>query len=306
MSPLPAPVREGVEGALGRLGRTPRIVAVTPLAGGCINHGARLSVEGGPDFFLKWNATAPPRFFDAEADGLRALAAARALRVPAPVARGGGSGAPAWLLLEYIPTGTPAADFDERLGRGLARLHASPPPGTSYGWRRSNWIGSLPQSNRASRSWAAFWREQRLAPQLHRARDRGFLRGPRAGVLDRALDLVPTALADVDEGPVHLLHGDLWSGNAYAGPTGEPVIIDPSVCHGHGEVDLAMTELFGGFGARFYRVYSEEGTLTDAYAAYRRDLYQLYYLLVHVNLFGSQYEERTLAAAARAAAALSG
>jgi fructosamine-3-kinase len=110
----------------------------------------------------------------------------------------------------------------------------------------------------------------------------------------------------VDEGPVHLLHGDLWSGNAYAGPTGEPVVIDPSVYHGHGEVDLAMTELFGGFGSRFYEAYAEAGRLTEAYAAYRRDLYQLYYLLVHVNLFGSQYEERTLAAAARAAAALAG
>ena len=306
MSPLPVPVREGVESILGRLGHAPRIASVTPLTGGCINHGARLSVEGGVEFFLKWNASAPPRFFDAEADGLRALAAAQALRVPAPVARGGGSGAPGWLLLEYIPPGAPAPDFEERLGRGLAQLHASAPPRTEYGWSRSNWIGSLAQSNRASRSWSAFWREQRLGPQLHRARDRGFLRGPRAAVLDRALDLVPEALADVDAGPVHLLHGDLWSGNAYAGPSGEPVIIDPAVYHGHGEVDLAMTELFGGFGARFYDAYAEAGRLTEAYRAYRRDLYQLYYLLAHVNLFGSQYEERTLAAAARAAAALSG
>lgn len=306
MSPLPPPVREGVEGALGRLGYAPTIISEMPVTGGCINHGARLTVEGGTDFFLKWNAHAHPRFFDAEADGLRALAAAEALRVPAAVARGGGSGAPAWLLLEYVPAGVPASDYDERLGRGLARLHASAPPGTAYGWSRKNWIGSLPQSNRASRSWSAFWREQRLAPQAHRARDRGFLRGPRASVLDRALDLVPEGLADVDQGPVHLLHGDLWGGNAFAGPAGEPVVIDPAVYHGHGEVDLAMTELFGGFGSRFYQAYGEVIAPTDAYAAYRRDLYQLYYLLVHVNLFGSQYEERTLAAAARAAAALSG
>jgi fructosamine-3-kinase len=305
VSGLPAPVREGVEGALQRLGRARKIVEVAPLTGGCINHGARLTAEGGACFFLKWNAHAPPRFFDAEAEGLRALAAARALRVPSPVARGGRSGTPAWLLLEYIPAGSPAADFHERLGHGLARLHASAPAGTAYGWGRSNWIGSLPQTNRASRSWSEFWRDERLAPQLDRARERGLLRGPRARVLERVLDLVPSALADVDHGPVHLLHGDLWSGNAYAGPAGEPVIIDPSVYHGHGEVDLAMTELFGGFGARFYEAYAEVGTVTAAYAAYRRDLYQLYYLLVHVSLFGAQYEERTLAAAARAAAALS-
>jgi fructosamine-3-kinase len=299
-------VREDVEDALGRLGHAARIQEVAPLSGGCINHGARLTVEGGACFFLKWNSNAPPSFFDAEADGLRALAAARSVRVPEPVARGGRSGAPAWLLLEYIPAGEPAADFSDILGRGLARLHASAPPGTPYGWSRGNWIGSLPQSNRTSRSWAAFWREERLAPQLSRARDRGLLRGTRTGVLDRVLELVPAALADVDHGPVHLLHGDLWSGNAYAGPEGEPVVIDPAVYHGHGEVDLAMAELFGGFGARFFEAYAGVGTITAAYAAYRRDLYQLYYLLVHVNLFGVQYEERTLAAAARAAAALSG
>lgn len=306
MSGLPAPVREGVEDALGHMGHASKLVEVAPLIGGCINHGARLTVEGGARFFLKWNSHAPPRFFDAEADGLRALAAARALRAPAPLARGGRSGTPAWLLLEYIAAGKPAADYSEILGRGLARLHASAPPGTAYGWSRSNWIGALPQPNRASRSWVAFWRDARLAPQLSRARDRGFLRGPGADVLDRVLALVPAALADVEHGPVHLLHGDLWSGNAYAGPEGEPVIIDPAVYHGHGEVDLAMTELFGGFGARFYQAYAEAGTVTAAYAAYRRDLYQLYYLLVHVNLFGTQYEQRTLAAAARAAAALSG
>lgn len=305
VSGLPTPVREGVEDALARLGHARKIVEVAPLTGGCINHGARLTAEGGARFFLKWNAHAPPRFFDAEAEGLRALAAARALRVPSPVARGGRSGSPAWLLLEYIPAGKPTANFSELLGHGLARLHASAPPGTAFGWNRSNWIGALPQTNRPTRSWSAFWRDERLAPQLSRARDRGLLRGLRAGVLDRALELVPSALADVDHGPVHLLHGDLWSGNAYAGPAGEPVIIDPAVYHGHGEVDLAMAELFGGFGARFYEAYAEAGALTAAYAAYRRDLYQLYYLLVHVNLFGVQYEDRTLAAAARAAAALS-
>ena len=306
MSRIPPPVREGVQAALARLGLPSEVVGVTPVAGGCINHGARLVVEGGRAFFLKWNASAPPRFFDAEADGLRALGAARALRVPRAVARGGGSGAPSWLLMEHIEPGSPSPDFDERLGIGLARLHASAPPVTSFGWARDNWIGSLPQSNRQTRSWSALWSEQRLAPQLRRARDRGFLSGASTKSLDQVLDLVPRALADVDAGPVHLLHGDLWKGNSYAGPTGEPVIIDPAVYHGHGEVDLAMTELFGGFGARFYEAYADASTITGAYRAYRRDLYQLYYLLVHVNLFGAQYEARTLAAAERVVAALRG
>ncbi|GMV07327.1 MAG: fructosamine kinase [Gemmatimonadota bacterium] len=308
MSPqsLPRPVREGVESALLRLGLPSSVRSVTPVAGGCVNHGARVEVEGGSAFFLKWNASAPPRLFDAEANGLRALGAAQALRVPTPLARGGGSGSPAWLLMEHIAAGRPAPDYDERMGLGLARLHASTAPDATFGWSRSNWIGSLPQGNRPSTSWSAFWRDSRLAPQVKRARDRGFLKGAAAPALDRLLDRVPEALADVDRGPVHLLHGDLWGGNAFAGPGGEPVIIDPAVYRGHGEVDLAMTELFGGFGAGFYAAYSAASYVTAAYAAYRRDLYQLYYLLVHVNLFGLQYEARTVAAAQRVLAALSG
>jgi fructosamine-3-kinase len=124
-------------------------------------------------------------------------------------------------------------------------------------------------------------------------------------VLDRVLDAIPRGLEDVDDGPPHLLPGDLWGGNAFASAEGEPVIIDPAVYRGHGEVDLAMTELFGGFGPGFYAAYDEVLPITDAYRAYRRDLYQLYYLLVHVNLFGGSYVGQTAAAAGRVAAALS-
>lgn len=304
MSPVPVPVLEGVRQALRRSGLPHNVTEVTPVAGGCVNHGARLDTAGGEAYFLKWNASAPPRLFEAEADGLQALAAPGALRVPAPVARGGASGSPAWLLLEWIEPGRPGPDFEERMGRGLARLHASPPAGTAFGWPRSNWIGSLPQGNPESGSWAAFWRDHRLAPQLRRAREHGLLAGGAGAALDRVLDLTPAGLGDLDASPPHLLHGDLWKGNAYAGPAGEPVIIDPAVYRGHGEVDLAMTELFGGFGEAFYRAYHEVLPIGRAYAAYRRDLYQLYYLLVHVNLFGSQYEARTAAAAARVCAAL--
>ena len=115
---------------------------------------------------------------------------------------------------------------------------------------------------------------------------------------------LPTALADLEDVSPALLHGDLWSGNAYADESGAPVIIDPAVYAGHGEVDLAMTELFGGFGPRFYAAYDEVLAITDAYDEYRRDLYQLYYLLVHVNLFGAGYVSGTLAAASRVVSVL--
>lgn len=298
---LPLPVKDGVEGALERLGLPARIDGVRTVAGGCINHGARLDAGGGR-YFLKWNASAPPGLFEAEADGLRALRDAGALRVPEPLARGGASGAPSWLLMEWVEPGRPAADYDARLGQGLARTHDAAEAAQGFGWARSNWIGSLPQANPAERSWATFWRDHRIAPQLARAVDRGAFGSERRKLLDRVLELVPVALADVDAGPVHLLHGDLWAGNAYADAGGEPVIVDPAVYRGHGEVDLAMTELFGGFGPDFYASYAETRGITDAYPRYRRALYQLYYLLVHVNLFGSQYEGGTVAAAERVVA----
>ena len=305
MPNFPAPVKTGVEDALSRLGLNPQILEVSPVTGGCINHGARVDTAGG-SFFLKWNASAPPHFFEAEADGLRALGAPGVLRVPQPLAHGGGSGAPAWFLMEYMKAGRPSPVYEEALGRGLAALHASGTAEEDFGWSRQNWIGSLPQSNRTSASWAAFWRDQRLAPQLRRAREEGFLSGPSGNILDKVLELVPVALSDVDSGPPQLLHGDLWGGNAYPTADGTPALIDPAVYRGHGEVDLSMTELFGGFGTRFYDGYREVAGISDAYGAYRRDLYQLYYLLVHVNLFGSQYERPTLAAANRVAAALAG
>ena len=306
MTALPGPVLEGVETALSGLGVPGPISSVTPVAGGCINHGARLDTERGLTFFLKWNAEAPPQLFEAEADGLKALGAPDALRVPRPLARGGGSGAPAWLLMEHLAPGTPGPRYAWVLGRGLARLHRSAPPRASFGWPQDNWIGSLPQANGASSSWAAFWGERRLGPQLRKARDQRLLASATTAALESVMSLLDTALSDVDAGPPHLLHGDLWGGNVFPGPSGDPVLIDPAVYRGHGEVDLAMTELFGGFGEDFYRAYAEEGEIAPEYGAYRRDLYQLYYLLVHVNLFGAQYEPRTVATARRVVAALRG
>lgn len=297
---LPPAVLNGVTGALARLGLATSVCGATPASGGCINHGARIDTEAGASFFLKWNAKAPPRLFEAEADGLRALAAAGTLRVPQPIARGGGSKSPSWLLMEYVPPeGSPAPDFDERLGRGLALLHRSTSPWDVFGWSRGNWIGSLPQSNRDDPSWSSFWRDQRILPQLERAKEGGHFGPAELSGLDRLVEVIPEALEDVDRALPHLLHGDLWSGNTYATSGGEPVLIDPAVYRGHGEVDLAMAELFGGFGPAFHAAYAEVEPISEAYRRYRRELYQLYYLLVHVNLFGAQYAPACVSAARR-------
>jgi len=305
MAVIPTSVRVGVEKALATAAHGGSIRSATPVGGGCINHGARVLVDGDFAFFLKWNASAPSGLFYAEWDGLDALGAPGHIRVPRPVALSPEGESPAWLLMEYVHSGPPAADFDEALGRGLAALHGSG-GGDAFGWRRSNWIGSLPQDNRPCRSWGEFWRDRRLVPQLEEALEGGHFRGSPRRELERLIQLVPSALSGVGEGQCHLLHGDLWNGNVFAGEDGQPTLIDPAVYLGHGEVDLAMSELFGGFGARFYAAYDEVISIPREYHDFRRSLYQLFYLLVHVNLFGASYEAGSLAAARRAMAALLG
>jgi fructosamine-3-kinase len=265
--------------------------------------------------------------FAAEANGLTALARAGELRVPKAIAwdlggatRGpdgglsahaeGGEPGLSWLLLEYLAAGRVSRFAEEALGRGLARLHASGAraggpsvEAETFGWHRNNWIGSLPQDNTPTPSWADFWRDRRIAPQLDAARRRGhFTEGQASSLMLRLLDVLPAALGDV--AVPELVHGDLWGGNWFTSVSEEPVLIDPAVYFGHGEVDLAMSELFGGFGDSFYRAYRDERGISAEYDEYRRDLYQLYYLLVHVNLFGASYAPGALRAARRVCAAL--
>jgi protein-ribulosamine 3-kinase len=307
---LPNPVRHGVELALAERGAPATVVDATPLGGGCIHRGTRIDVDDGASYFVKWSPDVPAGMFEAEAEGLRALGGDDPVTVPEPVAWDEGS--PAWLLMEYVAPG--AEDIrGAALGRGLAAIHgserssgATASPSESarsrklFGWPRDNWIGSLPQPNPVTPSWGAFWRDARLYPQLESARARGRLRDE---TFDRLLDAVPGALGSVTT-PA-LIHGDLWSGNAYTASDGRPVLVDPAVYRGDGEVDLAMSELFGGFGRDFYRAYDAERPVTPEYRAFKRDLYQLYYLLVHVNLFGPSYEAGARRAAGGALAGLS-
>jgi len=306
---LPVSVRDEVARVLRRREPDADIVEVEPVVGGCINNGARVAVTGGRSYFLKWNASAPSRMFEAEADGLAALRSAASTltadvrpRVPEAHETGGGDDGPDWLLMEWIAPGRGATASEERLGRGLAMLHdldpsdASPP---SFGWHADNWIGSLPQSNREHASWSDFWREERIVPQLELAREGGHLAD---GVMDDLVARIPDALDGVSG--ASLLHGDLWSGNTYVTDDGASALVDPAVYRGDGEVDLAMTELFGGFGAAFYDAYRDTRGISDAYASHRRSLYQLYYLLVHVNLFGRSYVAGSLRTAERVVATL--
>jgi len=202
-----------------------------------------------------------------------------------------------WLALEWLEPGRGGRDTWERLGQELAALHRV--QGPAFGWDRDNFIGSLPQANQARSDWAAFWWEQRLQPQLALATGAGMLTGAEARRFAVLPEVLPQLLeAGQAEGP-SLLHGDLWSGNVHVTAT-EACLVDPASYYGHREVDLAMAALFGGFPPAFYQAYAEAWPLTGPGAERRRACYQLYYLLVHVNLFGRGYLAGASAALERA------
>ena len=266
-------------------------VAAKRLSGGDINDAFEVRLGDGRSVFVKTNVDAPSGMFPAEARGLGFLAEAKALRVPNVL--GVSSDAVPFLALELVYAGTRARGFDEMLGRGLAALHRYGTPG--FGLDHDNYIGSLPQSNRLWPSWAEFYEKERLLPQLERAvaEDRA-----SAG-MRRGFERLFTRLVDLlgPEEPPSRLHGDLWGGNLHTDEHGVPCLIDPAVYGGHREMDLAMMRLFGGFGERVFSAYDEAFPLAPG-ASERVPLYQLYPLMVHVNLFGGGYAasvERILA-----------
>jgi fructosamine-3-kinase len=262
------------------------VVSASSVAGGDINDAYALTLADGRRLFAKANARSPRGMFAAEARGLAWLAEAGVLRVPAVVAVAAPEDAAQFLALELVATGRPARDFDERLGRGLAALHRFGTRSATFGLDHDNFVGSLPQDNTAAPSWPEFYRARRLEPLLRRAADRGLASSRmRQGFhrLFAALD----ELVGPPEPPARL-HGDLWGGNLLCDDRGAPVLIDPAVYGGHREIDLAMMRLFGGFGARVFDAYDEAAPLADGHPE-RVALYQLYPLMVHVNLFGGGY-----------------
>jgi len=256
------------------------------IGGGSINEASRLTLTDGTELFLKRNASRHEGLFREEARGLRALRRAGRPRVPEPVAIGEDGGTQ-FLLLEYVATGRRGPDFPTALGEQLAALHRTV-RSDRCGFDEDNHIGSTPQLNGWDPDWYRFFGEMRLVPQMERARAAGYADTAMERRLHRLVSRLPGLLPPLDPGGASLLHGDLWGGNVIAGPEGEPVLIDPAVYFGHREADLAMTELFGGFGSAFFRRYREVWPLEPGYDD-RRDLYNLYHLLNHLNLFGTGY-----------------
>lgn len=222
----------------------------------------------------------------AEAAGLEALGEANAIRVPRVRAQGV-AGDDAFIALEWIEARPNTPSSERQLGRRLAALHAV--HADRFGWESDNYIGRSAQLNGWCERWATFWRERRLRPQLELAVQHGYgrlLEAPGA----RVLDAVEPLLSGHQPAP-SLLHGDLWAGNWCTDPEGQPVIFDPAVYCGDRETDLAMTRLFGGFEADFYAAYEDAAPLPEGHVL-RTDLYNLYHVLNHANLFGGGYVEQ--------------
>ncbi len=256
------------------------------VSAGDIGESLRAELDDGTTLFVKrypGAADGPTGCMtEAEALGLRWLAQAEALRVAHPIAWGED-----WLALEWIESAPPARDYDERLGRGLARLHLDGPGG--FGLDRDGWLATLPQSNRPHAGWARFYAEERVLPLTRHAAAQGRL---PARLQDRLLALCDgmERLVGPPEPPARL-HGDLWSGNVLPDAHGHPCLIDPAVYGGHREVDLAMMRLFGGFSRAVFDAYAEEAPLAAGWPQ-RVPLYQVWPLLAHVCLFGGGYVGR--------------
>jgi fructosamine-3-kinase len=250
------------------------------VGGGCINQAARIQY-GDSAYFVKLNTASGHAMFSAEAQGLAELRRCAALRIPKPVCVGSDAGS-AWLVMEYLPLGGHGDSV--KLAEGLAAMHRI--SHAAFGWEIDNTIGSTPQENAWMDDWVDFWRERRLRFQSDLAARHG------AGTalvskVERLIDEFPV-LFDGYRPAVSLLHGDLWSGNYAFTTSDEPAIFDPAVYYGDHEADIAMTELFGGFGRDFYAAYNNAWPLDHGYRV-RKTLYNLYHILNHFNMFGGGY-----------------
>lgn len=284
-SPLPPAVQDAVQSVLGGPLRN-----ISRLSGGDTSAAYRLE-RGAEAFVVKVRQEQGeyPALFFAEAQGLHLLRQTGTLAVPEVVGYGTTTSyrTPShwtYLILHYLPPAAQTPQQQEALGQGLAALHRHTAP--QFGGTPDNFMGSLPQANPAAPTAAEFFWQARLEPQLRRAG--AVLTAPERQGFERLREHLP---ALIPTEPPALVHGDLWHGNVLYTSAG-PALIDPAATFSHREVDLSLMRLFGGFNERVFAAYQEALPLAAGWQA-RADLWNLYPLLVHVNLFGGSYLERT-------------
>ena len=276
-------------------GNSVAIAQTDRLSGGDINKAYALTLNTGDRIFMKANSKANADFFTAEAAGLSAIASTKTIATPEILCTGTDDGEDvgySFLLLKFIKSAKARDDYWKVFGQELAALHKADTKAlwpdsafnSSFGFFQDNFIGARPQINTPGTSWISFFRDNRLAPQFKAADS--YFSPEEKNKITKLLDHLDKFLIEPDH--PSLLHGDLWSGNVMCSPQGKAMLIDPAAYIGHAEADLAMTQLFGGFPQKFYDAYICENPIESGYEN-RRDLYNLYQLLNHLNLFGSTY-----------------
>ncbi len=300
---LPSHYTSLAQALVSVFGTSVAIAHTDRLSGGDINKAYGLTLTSGDHVFMKANSKENASFFTAEAASLSAIASTQTIKTPQILCTGTDDGEDvgySFLLLKYIESTEPKKDYWETFGRELAYFHKADTKKIMddfqsldngqiqgphrYGFFQDNFIGSRPQINTPSESWISFFRDCRLVPQFKDA-DSYFTEKDRSQIT-KLLDHLEDFLTEGDF--PSLLHGDLWKGNAMCSSNETPVLIDPASYIGYFEADIAMTELFGGFPSKFYESYREVNPIDSGYED-RRDLYNLYHLLNHLNIFGQSY-----------------
>ncbi len=262
-----------------------KIVSSSTLGGGSIANSFVIQTESGKKHFVKIYGNNRV-ILQNEANGLNELTKSKAIRIPKVIAV-----TDDFLLLEFIETGRRERGFSEIFGKQFAKMHRT--TSDKFGFYENNFIGSTPQINLPEgNSWIDFFWENRLLYQFKLAEQNGHVNSEFRNLINELEKQLPSIFNGTEEKPT-LLHGDLWSGNFMVDENSNPVLIDPAVYYGHREADLAMTKMFGGFDSKFYSAYNEEYPLPDDWE-YRINLYMLYHVLNHLNLFGSGYYSQAI------------
>jgi protein-ribulosamine 3-kinase len=266
-----------------------KIKSFTSLSGGCISDAYKITTNDKSDFFLKYNPSTSNDMFIKEANGLKELAKSHTIRVPEVLGFDDD-----YILLEYISTGSKKKNFFEEFGRSFAEMHKF--TSESFGFFEDNYIGSNPQKNipaeKEKSNWVEFYFNKRILFQFKLSEKLGNSTEELRIGISKLENKIQEIIGNSNEKPA-LLHGDLWSGNYMVDENGSAVLIDPAVYYGNREADLGMTKLFGGFGSEFYKTYNEIFPLEDGYE-YRENIYKLYHILNHLNLFGGGYYSQAI------------
>ncbi|MDO5969702.1 fructosamine kinase family protein [Flavivirga aquimarina] len=258
------------------------ITGISSVHGGDISNTYKIETSSN-SYFLKLNSSIHAvKMFQAEAYGLQVIRETNTIKTPKVYAHDSFQNN-TFLLMEFIESKSPSSSDYKNLGNQLAQLHQC--TSDNFGLDQDNFIGSLPQNNKPNTTWVDFYTTERLQPQIELAKEKQLLSKNECPSVQSIKDFLEPLFSNIKPA---LLHGDLWSGNYLISKDNVPYLIDPAIYFGHHEVDIAMTKLFGGFDATFYETYASHFK-TDENTSARIEIYQLYYLLVHLNLFGSSY-----------------